>query len=161
MLLLFWNCWLESNLECEHYTGSGNCPSVLAAVSTFCIFAFLIEPTLFIGKEDRELPTWAVFSVLPDFSLLWIQNNRLWVKNSGFIFLCSVWCFEGFLSTTYTISLYRHAFHQLIYIISLAYQTNKTWTLLSVTRNTCVTVTLLSQENSGKIFLKFHLRFLL
>lgn len=67
---------------------------LLSLLSAFLLF--LIEPTLFIGKEDREPPTLAVFSVLPDFSWLWIQNNRLLVKNSGFIFLCSVWRFEGF-----------------------------------------------------------------
>lgn len=103
---------------------------LLSLLSAFLLF--LIEPTLFIGKEDREPPNLAVFSVLPDFSWLWIQNKRLWIKNSGFIFLCSVCCFEGFLSTTYTLSLCRHAFYQLIHIKSLAY---KTWTLLPIARN--------------------------
>lgn len=46
----------------------------------------------------------SLFSILPDFRLLLIQNNRWWAFN----LMCCIWCFEAFLSTTYPLMLETH-----------------------------------------------------
>lgn len=100
--------WISNECCCLAITGWESAWNVSTVPNQAAVLWLLPLLCAFLLFLYMSIPRPSLFSVLPDFRLLQLQNNRWQVKNNVFNLVCCIWCFEVFLSTTYPLMLETH-----------------------------------------------------